>query len=449
MATKKLQQSDLMMRAGAQGEAAVQRAHEGRTQSAGRRKSQEIQERQIDESTEQRNLDRWQRQWEEKRSSDERKRQFDVGLEERQRQFDVSGEQRGQQFEQAQKQQAQQFEEKQDLQAAGQGLQRAPDPQTQARMNQMQAEMGRGDTQMAQGLEMGGQGGKWVATPGAKQAAGERADVAKTEADTARINAVANYQRSVDSYRIAEMKHQGASTAAGKAEAKAAMKVLDQQLMIPIKQTSGVLDRMMSIKGGTDQDWKTVNRMIDANKKELAGDLIAMKLDSEAGNWSPRLEKFVEGKLGVQALKYMQSTGLMPSGEMVDPSSEAMQTFSRHAVTAKYDAAMTDRLLSIPDRLSKVKYIVRRAAELALKGTPTPDPTPSTQGSQEADPTHVERRGRGPGSEGQPAGQPVTPPVRNITEDEAKRRALEPVPVEAPDRPEPGTGGFGLLTGGF
>lgn len=67
-ATRKLDQSELMIRAGAQGESAVQRSQESRTRNRQQTLSRKESARQFNKSIEQQELDRSQRQWEVQRA---------------------------------------------------------------------------------------------------------------------------------------------------------------------------------------------------------------------------------------------------------------------------------------------------------------------------------------------------------------------------------------------
>lgn len=467
-ATRKLDQSKLMLEAGQSGEAAVQRAQESRTRNVQQTRNRAEQSRQFNEQTNQRELDRWQRQWEEKRANDLRQQQ----LSEQSRQFDVSAGER-----------AREFDVSTNLTAADKGLTptgaapaqvggggqqrigQQPEMGTQGgqdpRMASMQAEMRRGSTQMGHGLEIDTQGRGFVkSAQRQKQEAGAERR-AESDTESRRISAVASYRRAVDAYKIAELRMDAAQSASARSAESAALKELKGQLMQPIKSTTATMNRMQNGKG-TLQDWQSVAAEV-ANTPD-AGSLNELKADIAANTWTDRLQSFMQQKVTVQALKYINATGELPDGELVDLSSPGMQMFTRSAADVAImnspQVAGPGQLLSFRDQAARIRYIHRLAAWQVLNQKPLSTsgvggagpqgmPNPAAPGAEPAPgPSHEERAGPGgvpPGVAGGPPGQ--------VGVAEAARRAPEPAPAtgkkpyKKPGRSNEGYGGVPLLGG--
>lgn len=428
-ATRKLDQSKLMLEAGQQGNAAVQSAHNTRTsniqQSANRAENQ----RQFNEQVDQQELDRWQRQWEEKRANELRERQLD----EQTRQFDVSTGER-----------ARQFDESQALTAADRGLERVggavqqPAEGQQQRIGQqpamgtqgdmdprlaaLRAEMGRAGAQINQGLEIGSQGRGYVKSAARQQSEAGAEQRAQQDSESRRVQAVAQYQRAVNDYRIAEMRANSAASASVRTAETAALKELKTQLMQPIKSTVKTMDRMMSGKG-TMQDWQSVNAEL-ANSPD-AGRLTGLKAEAAGGVWTDGLQSFMQQKVVVQSLKFINATGELPDGELVDMSSPGMQAFTAAAKDVSIMNSPTmpgpGQLLSFQDQAARIRYINRQAAWFVLNQKPTSEEggqlNPAAPGAGYQ--SHEQRAG--------PEGQ--VPPGGQITSEEAQRRAAQPSPV--------------------
>lgn len=371
--------------------------NQARQQSANRQENA----RQFDETMDQQDANRFERQWNQRRAErasrekewtpsgkffdqtqdlkDDDLRTAAVGQQLEQQKTAAASEQQQVDFSQ------QLQKDQQSLQAATAGLQAAPDP----RMAALMGEMERGGEQMKQGLESTGQGRKWVPTKEAKQAQQSKQEVAMADSETKRINAVANYQRATNDFRLAEMRLSGAKTGAARAEEEAAMKEIKKQLIHPIKATTDLMRRMMNNKG-TMEDWNTARAMINNGENQLAGDLEAMKASLQANEWTPRLQQFVEGKIAKDALKFILATGALPDGDLVNTASVAFQTFTKNALESR-QLLGTNQLFSVRDQVEMNRYVNRFAAGLTLSGAPTggqqqqgqqqPDPTPATPGA--------------------------------------------------------------------
>lgn len=324
------------------------------------------------------------------------------------------------------------------------------------RFAELQKEMQRGQEQMGQDLEVTRQGKGWRADPGT--AAGQKEKRAGYEAKTDRISAVANYQRAVNALNIAQIKARGAKTTdARKGFLEAADKV-KTSLILPLRSSSGALNRLMARKG-TKSDWGMIRKALQNVSND--GRLAEMKQGADQQMWNDALQSMMEAKISVQALKYIAATGEIPAqrlGEqepVVDPSSEGMQKFFLHTVEAKAQLAIQGVVFQDPgDPQAKKAFdpeqftrnvirINKLAAWQTLNKKPIGGgagglteaqgqmPNPATPGRKEAlQPDYEDRQGR------DAQGQPVTEPVRTITEKGAKRKAAEPVPFQKPEARE-------------
>ena len=449
--TKKLQQSQLELQAGGSAEGARQRSHDSKMGTRQQEKSRAESGRQFDASTEQRSLDRWQRQWEQKRAAkaasdrldldqqrlDESSRQFDAKSQQQQGQFDASSQQQQGQFDAKQQQQQQQFDvgsqqqqeqfdTSTDLSAASKGLMRGDAGGENPRLAELQAEMKRRDQQVGAGIEQTGQRG-FVPTPESEQDRGRQAALAERDMAAKETNAAANYQRAITAHEKASADVRAAKTSGAKKEAEAKRKAVEQTLMQPIKSSSAMLDRFMKEKEGLN-DWQALAAMIANPKTGVppVGSGREIHAELEAKVIGPRITSFLTEKVAIQAIEFAYATGKMPDGGLVNFASEGMQEFAVRAREARQlllPNTVAGQLLT-EKQVNKIKrgyedhveMINKLAALLVLKQQPS-GPLGATTG-QEA-PAYEHRRAD--------SSQPIRPAERRgqVTPAEAGRQAEE------------------------
>jgi hypothetical protein len=415
-ATRKLDQSQLMIQADAQGNQAVQQAHDSKQRNTQITAERDEGARQFDEQVEQQELDRWQRQWEDKRANEFREKQLAEG--------------------------ARQFDDQQALTAADRGLVPTGGGESQQRIGQqpamgttggnnprmqaMMAEMNRGAEQGRQGLEIDTQGRGYVKSQGRLEGEAAAQQTAMSDAQTRLINEQASYQRTVNSYQMAEMRMLAADTAAAKAEQEAALKELSTELMQPVKSTVGMLDRMNTPGKSSEGDWQTiVSELTPPKGQPLPEQLKTLLTEAQGGVWTPGLQRFYQQKATAQAVKFIYGTGKLPEGDMVDFSSPGMREFVAHARDISIMNAPhmpgPGQMLSFKDQAERNRFINRRAAWSTLTNAPTTfeeawwaekllgippgeEGYPPMAGGEDYLPTHREKRGdEAPGQ-----GAPIT-----------------------------------------
>ena len=418
--TEKLRQSQLELQAGQAGESATQRSHESLMSTRHRNADRAQNARQFDSTIEQRNLDRYQRQWEERRQArserdairaknqaqkprttnfggdgylagQERKPSGDARVDESARQFDQRQAQQSQQFQQSQAQQSQQFETKTDLSAASQGLERE-NPRLQALQQEMSQ---RQQEQMGQPTEQGGKRG-FVPTEAAKEKSSKDANLDERNMRVKEANAAANMQRAATSYEKLGAEMKAATTKSARADIKAKRKLVEDTLMQPIKSDSSRLDRFM--KGDqTDADLQTLRAML--RDVPPVGISRALHDEVNSGEIGPNVTRFLTEKVAASAIEFIYATGKLPDGNLVDFSSAGMQEFSKRAMEARQlllPNTVAGQLLT-KEQVEKIKrgyqdhieMIHKLGALLIMKNQPTM-PMGATTGEQE--PTHEQRR---------------------------------------------------------
>ena len=448
--TDKLKQSQIMLDAGQSGEAARQRSHESRISSSHRRADRAQQQSQFEEGIEQQNLDRWQRQWEQRRAERERRdqeRAANQAAKPRTTNFGTEGrdpggvvdpklEENKRQFDQQMAEKQRQFDTSTELSAATHGLQRGggvaggnpgPDnPRLQALQQEMQQ---RSEKQMGMGVESKGRRG-FVPTPEAKEAAKRSAQLDERAMQAKELTAAASWQRAVTAQQKATADVKAATTSAGRKEAEAKQKAAEESLEQPIKSDAARLDRF--IKG--DQTESVLQTLLSMLKNLLPVG-VARDIHDEAnrGEVGPAVTRFLSEKVAASAIQYIYATGKLPDGKLVDMSSAGMQEFSRRAIEARgllLPNTVAGQLLT-DKQISKVKrgysdhleMVHKLAALLVMKQQP--GMASAALGGQQ-EPTHEQRRA-------DPT-RPPTPAERagQITPEEAGRRAEEGGGTAAP-----------------
>lgn len=193
-----------------------------------------------------------------------------------------------------------------DLDAAKSGM--MPNP----RMEKLQADMDRGADQMGQPLEYEGQ--RFIPTPMAEKQAAASQGLAEEKAVTERLRAQA-YRQQVA----------GQLSRANASGDKQGAKELKANLMQPIKSDVNRLDRMMTGKKLKPGDWEGLQK-----EAQNAQDM-QLQADIESRQMTPRVRDFLSRKIAVKALDFIETTGDLPDGDLVDFTSQAMQQFGRSA----------------------------------------------------------------------------------------------------------------------
>jgi hypothetical protein len=391
-ATRKLDQSRLELQASATGEQATQRAQESRTRNIQQSRNREEQGRQFDESTSQRELDRWQRQWEEKRANDLRQQQLD----EQTRQFDVSAGQRDRQLGQR--------DEEIGISAADKGLERKggaaqvqapptggdqsriggqPELGTQGgvdpRMQAMQAEMARGNArgsaQMSQPIEQDTQGRGYVKTVGRQKAEAEAQGVARTKAASTAYAAITSRRRLGFEMMKAQAAMDASDTKQARIDVAAAMKRAEG----PLEDFTGLLDRLEKSvdilnkpsRGLKQNDWNIVRKLF--GKTEPVGNAKAVKeaIDSERVN--PRLMSWLSEKQTHMVVQFVgEGTGVLPDSKYIDTLSEGWKVFNDQIQLAKMqygiDIGGPGGLMTTRTRFRQKRMAQKMAAKAILTG---------------------------------------------------------------------------------
>lgn len=289
MATRKLEQSKVMLEAGASGQAARQRAGEAYLGA---------QERGMQQA-----------------------QQFGLqagALAER-------GAQRQQQREIATGQQMLQMRG-QGLQAAEAGMEQAQGPLpplVQERMQQLEEQMGKGVEMRAPGTEF---------EPGEERKAAT--ELKRYQAETERIRAEASRkQANVASYGRAELRGD-----------KQGMENAKKVLVTPLKV--GVARAERQIKGEpNEQDWAALDQVVKENSvvpgwAAANGEFIQAVENREPGN--ERIRAYQSAMIGKAAMEYIETTGEMPKdNDLIDMSSDTMQRFSDNTKRAADVIRMT------------------------------------------------------------------------------------------------------------
>lgn len=406
MGTKKLRQSELMMRAAESGENAVSRAHEGKMNRQERRRARE-------DASDQRDKDRAQRgttaALNRQSRRDERREQG--------RQFDAKTRSSRDEFNERQEQRASQHRDRMDVDLAKSGLERrdpqgrsqaaaaqAPtreqDPNTAGtdrdvaqgdpsdpRMQEMQAEMQRGRQQMDQPVESVGRG-RFVPTREAKAATATAEDRAEFTAETKRMQETRLRAKLGQDWEIAELKAQGAKTAALRKEDTAAAKVLRTERMKPVKEFSDRLDRFVEGKP-TMNDFASLRAELGKDEGQFQGDLqmISDAIDAREMD-NPRLQQWMqEGVTQMGVTFIIDGVGDLPDVDTMDLTSPGWQRFNRKLESyVKQDqmaggGAAAELAGVQKSRLLRMRYYNKLAAAAFMRGDP--DPNPALAGGDE------------------------------------------------------------------
>ena len=393
MATRKLDQSQLELQAAESGNRAAQAAHDARQNREQRNLDRAERAREFDEQINQRELDRWNQQWQERRrardqrASDLAERQAGK---QRTTNFGTEGigpdEPGGRGYQEPApagdprlEEQKRQFDIRTQMQAADKGLEQTgqgipggapgPDnPRLQALQQQNAAATARGDQQMAQGLEQDPQGKGFVKSASRIEQEKQAQELPRERALTARMNALERHRQNVRQYKLATAKFYAPTTAAGKKEAKAEMEAKNKQLFQPIESTSKLIDRLRSEKAGGD-DWAALREMVKNDPKAgVHAETIQEIDDNEFGE---NLGRFLNEKIGAQGVKYAFETGQMPDGTKVPYYTAGMQLLTKNTVAARTQLSTGANALILKKRLGEEQFnrlVTELAGEFTMKG---------------------------------------------------------------------------------
>ena len=461
--TNKLGQSQIMIGAAESGNNAAQRQHDSRQNRRQNDLDRGEKARQFDESINQREQDRWNQQWQQRRSdraqrdetraqnqagkrrtsnfgnegqdpgylaaddpntpaNQENKRRWEAEHAEKQRQFDVKTEATQSRQEQDQSQ----FETTTNMEAADKGL---VDP----RMQQMQAEMQRGQEQMGKPVESDQNKG-FVKSPERKALEKQKGDTSAANAQTANTNAILRRRELERSYQQQDIKVNSAKTAAERKEATAKREAVDTQLRQPLEAVNVTLNKLR--KGDQSND------LWEALKKDAVGvpDEVEIQKNIKAKQFGPALANFMNAKQAKIAVKYTAGTGNMPSGKTVLYSTEGMQRLVKNTPWAaqKLLTGVNAQLYKAMSQEDFISQVNKTAAEATIKGQDL---------SKLFDKSNVnadDARNRAEGGDSEPKYRyPTGPdgrPVKTITTSEADKRDEEadfsnqPYPTKKPYR---------------
>lgn len=388
MATRKLDQSQLELQAAESGNRAAQAAHDARQNRQQRNLDRAESGRQFDEGINQRELDRWNQQWQERRrardqrASDLAERQ---AAKPRTTNFGTEGtldQQPGgaptddpskrEQFDE----QKRQFDTRTQMQAADKGLQQqtqlpggAPVGGDNPRLAALQAQnQARGDEQMAQGLEQDTQGRGFVKSPSRIEQEKQAQELPRERALTARMNALERHRQNVQQYKLSTAKFYAATTAAAKKEAKAEMEKTNKALFQPIESTHGLIERLRSGKARGD-DWAALREMVENDPR--AGVHEATMQEIEDNEFEENLGRFLNEKIGAQGVKYATETGVMPDGTKVPYYTTGMQLLTKNHVAARAHLSTGANAIILKKRMGEEQFnrmVTELAGEFTMEG---------------------------------------------------------------------------------
>ena len=397
MARGKRQVTDQMLSAGQSGEAAKQRSHEGRIDSANKRADRSQRQQQIDNTKDTQDQALWQRQWEQSRAEraqrdaqreknqagkprttnfggegqlsgagdpklDESKRQFDSQMAEKQRQFDTS---------------TQLGAAKSGLVAAGGGIAGGNPGPDNPRMTQMQQEMAnRQKNQMGQGVEQKGQRG-FVPSEESKRKTAEEEGITRTRAATETYRAITARKRlgfEVQKAQAALDATGGAGNKSAAAEVKAAMKKAEG----PLANFKGLIDRLegsvdsTKVSGGLRQnDWEKLAEMFGETPPVGNAAEVKQAIDSKRVN--PRLTTWLAERQAAMVVDYVaEGTGELPDREYVDFLSSGMKMLmdqtQLHAKQFGIEFGGPGGLMAVRTRSRQRRMAQKLAAKAILSG---------------------------------------------------------------------------------
>lgn len=201
--------------------------------------------------------------------------------------------------------------------------------------------------QASQGVEFDGQ--TWVPSQSRVDAQRTQQATDAYKAQTARIRAEAYRAQVASQYEKAQVR--------GDKEAMASLK---DKLRSPIQSGVNRLNRMMEGKAKPG-DWEQL--------RENAPPDPELQADLEAKQMTPRVRQHIETKTALDSLRFIASTGDIPSGELVDFSSPIMQAFTERANKAKgllQSAPHWGQIADIKSYEEKVRFLNHLAARELL-----------------------------------------------------------------------------------
>lgn len=441
MATRKLDQSQLELQAAESGNRAAQVAHDSRQNREQRNLDRAEQAREFDEGINQRELDRWNQQWQERRRARD---QREGALAERQ-----AGQQRTTNFgtegiapdqpggrgyqepapaaDPRLEEQKRQFDIRTQMQAADKGLVQtgqlpggAPaggdNPRLAALQAQNQEGQARGDAQMAQGLEQNAQGQGFVKSESRIEQEKQAAALPRERALTARMSALERHRNNVAQYKLATAKFYAATSAASRKEAKAEMDKRDTALFQPIESTAKLINLLRTEKAG-GSDWAALREMVKNDPQ--AGVHAETIAEIESNEFGENLGRFLNEKIGAQGVKYAFETGQMPDGTKVPYYTTGMQLLTKNHIAARNHLTTGANAIILKRQMGEERFN-RMVTELAgdftmqgkdlaqvLRDAGLTDEDVKNSAQQDQGPPMKEQR-PGPGGEVPPGGQ-ITP----------------------------------------
>jgi len=391
VATPKLEQSRIELQAAESGNRAAQAAHDARQNRQQRNLDRSERAREFDEGINQRELDRWNQQWQERRRArDQRAGDLAERQDAKQRTsiFGTEGtlDQAGgaptddpskrETFEE----QKRQFDTRTQMQAADKGLEQqtqlpggAPvggdNPRLAALQAQNQAATARGDEQMAQGIEQDTQGQGFVKSASRIEQEKQASAMPRERALTARMAVIERARVNTRAYKLATAKFYAATTSAERKVASEEMDKRDKSLFQPIESTFGMLDRLRSEKGNLDDDWAALKDMVANDPK--AGAHQATMDEIENNQFGENLGRWLNQKLGQQGMKYASQTGLMPDGKKVPYYTQGMQLLTKNHTTAVEELGAGANGIILRKKMGLEQFnrmVTELAADMAMKG---------------------------------------------------------------------------------
>lgn len=474
MATRKLEQSDLAIRARESGH----RIAHDQNQLSEQKASRAQQQSQFDESVNQQELSRAQAAWNQRRQErlqrDTARPQGRDGSifggqnvtnfnQPEQQPEDPAITLKRQQLDMQQQQidqQGQQFQQGLELEAAKSGLMPAGGQQPgrrdqgdvamalqqnpeDPRLQRMMREMQQGRQQMGLGVESTG-GQKYVATPEGV----DKAKTARMNAETAQIHAAVAAQKLEGKMQTTFAAMSGA-TGAQLAVEQAKWNALKKDAIKPL-HASVNMQKAMSKGEGTDKQWSELQARADrVQAKGVAGDFQRIASEISARQYGPALRSFLAERATVDYIRFVTSAiGEQPEGFVFDPSTEAFKTFQANAVIAanQLRTPINAALYQVQDSEMWKRQVNMHAGRMTLEQL---DPNLS-QSNPEINPNARQQQPQGMPQPGDAAGGQMGRSGQMMTPDGKRQQNTGPKVGKEPmgQRREPDYSGWSNLTPG-
>lgn len=425
--------------------------------------------RQFDESVNQQELDRWQRQWEDRRRSRLAERELDIrekaaglspekarttnfGAGRTQWQMDQEAANQVTQREQFQEGQRQ-FDEQLDLKAAAEGLQRGggggamsagmdPTGREQAgvaaalqqnpndpRLQQLMAEMQRGSEQMGMGVESAG-GRKWVPTPEGMQ---DR-EIKRTHAQAARMNA-ANRMIELQTKATALQAKLDGATGAQREEFEKDIQAVSKEIVNGDPETrrwglANMVNALNAMDKGkaTKEQWARLAEEVGG--VQAVGGMAEIQREIATQQIGPAIRRFLNEGINKSIIEHMaRVVGRMPAGFEAnwDPSTAAARTFQANSesVAKSLKAGISAQLYPVTEQSQWARMVRQNAALWTLNGLGMSTGQPMGAGGAGQAPA--------PGGESMPRGtQPTGADPRELGRRMEERGLRRPLPPGSP-----------------